>query len=375
MHYLDHNATAPMRPLVFDAMVDAGRSARNAMSLHHHGRKARVISDQARELLREILGFPKAEVIYTSGGTEADNLALIGFARARRRETGRSVIVLSPWEHPAIEEPAHDLKRDGFEIRYLPVDSSGSLDLKAAERVLDDSVSIAAVMLAQNETGIVFDLSSVASICHQRAIHLHCDAVQAVGKIPVKAMELGVDSLALSAHKFGGPRGIGALLTMKGSRPDALWGGGGQEEGTRSGTHPVPLISGMAKALELASLELGKYAEIRKKHNKFEARLVDELGLGVIGAQLERLPNTSSLWVPQVPGLDWVTELSGRGFAVSAGAACHAGEAGPSRIHGLCGQTDTSLGMLRVSSGLETEAAALDSLVDALKEILARRAE
>lgn len=371
MHYLDYNATAPMRNGVIETMKSMGVESRNPMSLHYHGRKARVNSDQAREKLRALLGFPKAEVVYTSGGTEADNLAMLGFARARREETGANRVVLSPWEHPAITEPAARLHSEGFEVCQLPLTSEGALDLDRAPALLREDVAIASVMLAQNETGLVFDVPAIAAMCHAAGIHLHCDAVQAAGKIPINAMALGIDSLAISAHKFGGPRGVGALLSMKGSRPPALWGGGGQEEGTRSGTQPLPLIMGLARALELASSDLGKYAELRKKHDLFEASLVDELRLSVIGAQLERLPNTTSVWVPTLSGRNWVSELSLRGFCVSAGAACHADDEASSRIHGLTGQRDTKLEMLRVSSGLETDQDALDDLRMAIKEILA----
>ena len=367
MHYLDHNATSPMKAGVLEAMMEAGVSARNAMSLHYHGRKARVLSDQAREDLRCLLSFPKAEVVFTSGGTEADNLAIIGFGHQRRNLTGASRILLSPWEHPAVVEPIEYLRSEGFTVEYLPLTADGKLDISAAEAMMDSNVALVALMLAQNETGQLFDVASIASLCHKFGAHLHCDAVQAVGKVPVDAAALGVDSLALSAHKFGGPRGIGVLMSMKGARPIPLWGGGGQEEGTRSGTHPVPLICGMTKALELASRELSNYVKIRALHAEFERRLVDELGLGVIGAQLERLPNTTSVWIPECFGTSWVDELSKRGFAVSAGAACHSDSKEPSRIHGLCGQTDTSLSMLRVSSGLETPRSALEELVDALK--------
>ena len=371
MHYLDHNATSPMRAGVLEAMMDVGGAARNAMSLHYHGRKARVLSDQAREELRELLSFPKAEVVFTSGGTEADNLGVLGFARHRRELSGASRILLSPWEHPAVLEPIEHLRGEGFEVDYLPVKGDGSLDISAASALMDEQVALVAVMLAQNETGIIFDVASIASLCHRVGAHLHCDAVQAVGKIPISATELGVDSLALSAHKFGGPRGIGVLMSMKGSRPSPLWAGGGQEEGTRSGTHPVPLICGMTKALELASADLANYAKIRALHAEFERRLVDELGLGVIGAELERLPNTTSVWIPEIQSTSWVADLSKRGFAVSAGAACHSDSDEPSRLHNLCGQTDRSLKMLRVSSGLETPHSALEELVDALKAILA----
>ena len=296
MHYLDHNATTPLRAGVMEAMVSGATSARNAMSLHHHGRKSRVTIDQARERLRVLLDFPKAEVVFTSGGTEADNLAIVGFASKARQERAANLILLSPWEHPAVSEPAIHLQSSGFEVQYLPTTSAGRLDIERAKAVISSDVALVAVMLAQNETGLILDVAGIAALCHATGVHLHCDGVQGVGKVPVSARLLGVDSLAITAHKFGGPRGIGALLSMKGCRPPGLWKGGGQEEGTRSGTQPTPLICGMEKALELSIEDLDKYAKLRKNHDKFEARLVDELGVGVIGAEVERLPNTTSVW-------------------------------------------------------------------------------
>ena len=370
MHYLDHNATTPLRAGALEAMVSGAASARNAMSLHHHGRKSRVTIDQARERLRTLLDFPKAEVIFTSGGTEADNLAIVGFSSQAREERGANQILLSPWEHPAVTEPALHLESSGFEVHYLPTTPHGTLDVEQAKAMISPKVALVAVMLAQNETGLILDVAGIAALCHSAGVHLHCDAVQGVGKVPLSARLLGVDSLAITAHKFGGPRGIGALLSMKGIRPRGLWKGGGQEEGTRSGTQPTPLVSGMEKALELSIEDLDKYAKLRKNHDKFEARLVDELGLGVIGAEVERLPNTTSVWVPALKSGRWVEMLSERGFAISAGAACHAGASGPSRIHQLVGQTDLAMEMLRISTGLETNEEALDDLCASIMALL-----
>ena len=370
MRYLDYNATAPMREEVLEYMIHASAEVRNAMSLHHHGRKARVALDVARDLLRDVLDFPKAEVVYTSGGTEADNLAIFGFARQARAERGCDRLALSPWEHPAVVEPMMALQSEGFQVDLLPMQPDGRLETSKLDSVITPKTALVAVMLAQNETGLILDVASIAQRCHSVGAHLHCDAVQAVGKIPVSAMALGCDSLALSAHKFGGPRGVGALLSLKGNRPAALWLGGGQEEGTRSGTQPGALILGMSKALELSANELPKYAELREKHQIFESRVVDELGLSVIGAGLGRLPNTSSLWIPSQGGSGWVKALSDRGFALSAGAACHAGAAQDSRIHRLTGQSNHALEMIRVSSGLATESDTLGHLADALEDLL-----
>lgn len=317
-------------------MAIAGLSGRNPMSLHRPGRRARVCLDEARESLRRLCKAPKADVIFTSGGTEADHLAIQGIARHRRRATGCKRVLASEIEHPAVQEALNALRADGFEIQALPA-PDGYLDIEQARSLIDEKVALVAVMLAHNTTGIIQPVAELASIATAAGVPIHSDAVQAAGKIELDFYGLGVTSLALSAHKFGGPRGVGALVLQKCVDMEPLWAGGGQEEGKRSGTHASALIAGMAAAADAVELHVSETEYLR---DTFEQALVQQIQCKVLGAGFNRLPNTSSVVIDGIVGRDFVREMDAKGVAVSAGAACHSGQGGS----GLAGQVRFSLG-------------------------------
>ncbi|WP_369424806.1 cysteine desulfurase family protein, partial [Methanothrix sp.] len=256
--YMDHSATTPVAPEVLEAMLPYFRERYgNASSLHEFGREARDAVEGAREKLASLIGASPEEIYFTSGGTESDNLALKGVALSGR---GRHIITTSI-EHPAVLEVCRSLERMGFEVTYIPVDDKGIVDPAEIERAIRDDTVLISVMHANNEIGTIQPVESIAEIASERDILLHTDAVQTVGKIPVNVDRLGVDLLSVSAHKFYGPKGVGALYVRKGTRIESIIQGGGPERGLRSGTENVPGIVGMGRAAGLASEMMEREAE------------------------------------------------------------------------------------------------------------------
>ena len=260
--YLDHNATTPMDPEVLDAMRPYFLLAGNAESRHSFGRSARRAWESSRETVARTLGADPAEVIFTSGGTEANNLAVFGLAGA---ESSPGHVVSSPIEHPAIAEPVARLEAANFVIDRIPVDRQGRVDATRMALAFRDDTRFAALMLANNETGAIQPVRELAALASVREISVHTDAVQAVGRIPVHFHELGVTTLAASAHKFGGPPGVGLLLVRDGVRLGSRLFGGGQQQGRRAGTIAVPLVVGAAAALQKW------YAQAEERATRWEA--------------------------------------------------------------------------------------------------------
>lgn len=308
-------------------MATAAEHTRNPMSLHRPGRRARVGLDSARQAVQRACGAERAEVIFTSGGTESDHLGLRGLAKARLRTHGLNRVLLSNLEHPAIVHAACALRKDGFDIQEIP-SIDGILDLRALELALDESVAVMGLMFAHNTTGIVQPVQAASKMAQSVGVPVHVDAVQALGKIPVQFYELGATTLALSAHKFGGPRGVGALVTQKCIGLDALWSGGGQEEGKRSGSHAHVLVAGMAAALDAIDIQEHAVAHLR---DQLETNLLSDENWQVVGKAVERLPNTSAMVLEGMDSREFVREMDKLDIAVSAGAACHAkaGGTGP----------------------------------------------
>ena len=255
-------------------MAKARLVGRNPMSLHRPGRRARVGLDAARESIRQLCGAPKADVVFTSGGTEADHLAVKGLARAQRRLRGADTVLMAEIEHPAVTEAADSLRHEGFKVVEIPADR-GYVQPSAVEELLSmHCVAVVVVMVAHNTTGIVQPLAEITKVATSAGVPVHADAVQAAGKIPLKFYDLGCTTMALSAHKFGGPRGVGALVMQKCTELDALWTGGGQEEGKRSGSHANILITGMAAAADAIQIQVDEMAqkEIGCRSNWFRWR-------------------------------------------------------------------------------------------------------
>lgn len=373
--YADHHATTPLDPAVFETMRPwLGGLTGNPSSVHGPGRAARAAVEKARGEVAALLNADPAGIVFTSGGTEADNLALRGGAHAAHQaDPIRRRVLFTAAEHAAVREAALALAIEGFEPVELAVDGRGvPRDADPA----DSSTALVSAILANNETGAVFDgLPAFARTARAAGALVHTDAVQAVGKIPVDAMALGVDFLSLAAHKFGGPKGAGALWVRPGVGLSALAAGGGQERGRRGGTENVAALAGLGEAARLARLRLAEDgARLRGLLARFEAGLL----AAVPGARLNaaggaRLPTASSVVFPGTEGETLVAALDLEGIAVSAGSACHAGTTAPSRVLlalGLPGADAKAT--LRFSFGRSTTDADVDRLLDVVPRVVAR---
>jgi cysteine desulfurase len=331
--YLDHNATASLDPEVLDAMRPFFLAAGNAESRHAFGRSARRAWELAKDTVARVLGALPTEVIFTSGGTEANNLAIFGLAGA---EASPGHLVSSPIEHPAITEPVARLEAAGFVVDRAAIDHHGLADARSIGALLRAETRFATLMLANNETGAVQPVRELAAIAAERSIPVHTDAVQAVGRIPVHFHELGVTTLAASAHKFHGPVGIGVLLVKSGVRLGSRLFGGGQQQGRRPGTAAVPLAVGLAAALEKWHMDAERRsARWIRQRNRLESGLVAALGLlGVVrngpAEDQARLPQTLNLGFPGIDGDTLLMQLDLAGIAASLGSACASGSTRPS---------------------------------------------
>lgn len=357
--YLDWNASAPMRREAVDAFARASVELGNPSSVHAAGRAARAAIEKARAQIGALVGVPAERVIFTGGGTEANALAVNGF-------DGDAAI--SAVEHDAV---ASNLPR----ATRLTVTGKGAVDLDAVDLAGDlAGAKLVAVMLANNETGVVQPVAEIASRAKAQGARVHCDAVQAAGKIPVDFDALGVDTLALSAHKLGGPMGIGALIVRDGVDVKPLWRGGGQEKGARAGTPNLPGIVAFGAAAELAARELGAWAKLASARDHV-ASAVESAALGTIfyGAGAPRLPNTLCLGLPGAPAHTQVMALDLAGFAVSAGAACSSGKIAPSTTLLAMGAGEGAGEAIRVSFGPATDEKDLAAFAAAYVEFAARR--
>jgi cysteine desulfurase len=361
--YLDYNATAPIRPAVVAAMTRAFALCGNPSSVHQFGRTARRQVEEARERVAALVHARPEQVIFTSGGTEANNLALAG--------TGRDRLVLSAIEHDSV-------LRTAPEAEILPVGTDGIVDLPAlAERLArDPRPALASVMLANNETGVVQPIAEAAGIARAHGALLHCDAVQAAGKIPVDITALGVDLLSLSAHKLGGPQGIGALVVGDDLALRPLLRGGGQERSRRAGTENVAAIVGFGVAVEEAGAELSAQGRITRLRERLERRVGEAAAVRIFGLRSPRLPNTSCFAWTAVASETQVMALDLAGIAVSAGSACSSGKVRASHVLRAMGATEQEAGSaIRVSLGWQSTEADIDRFIDAWSRLAAQRAD
>lgn len=374
--YLDHNATTPVHPHVREAMLPwLGERWGNPSSAHAYGRDAARAVAQAREQVAALLGGQPHELVFTGGGTEADNLALRGPAVARRR------VVVSAVEHPAIELPARALEAEGWARAELPVDASGRVDLERARQVLAEPAGLLSVILAQNETGVLQPVAELAALARATApdVVVHSDAAQAVGKVPVDVSTLGVDLLTIVSHKLYGPCGIGALWVRDGLPLRSLTLGGGQEGGRRPGTEPVLLIVGLGAACALAKRDLEtEAARVAALRDRLWARLAEGIpGLQWTGQGAPLLPNTLHV---RVPGHDGAAVLArAPEVAASTGSACHADDGTPSGVLGAMGlQAREARGALRLTLGRGTSEGdverAAGAIVGAVRGLASTRA-
>lgn len=337
--YLDYAATTPLDPRVADVITDnLQKQYGNASSVHAFGRSAKVILEESREIIAKSIGAEPAEIFFTSGGTEADNHALVGTALAQKRDAGKDHIVVSAIEHHAVLDCADYLKNLGFRVSFIPVDMRGVVRIDELKKVLSSQTAIISVMHANNETGTIQPLLEISSIAKENGIIFHSDTVQTIGKIPVHVDELGVDLLSISAHKIYGPKGVGAIYIRKGTNIDALLHGGAQERKNRAGTENVPLIAGFAKAVEIAVQEqndiydrVASFKSLLKE--KFQTSLKNIL---FNGDQNSSLPHIVSVSLDAnayaVESESLLLNMDLRGVAVSSGSACTSGSVQPSHV-------------------------------------------
>ena len=371
--YLDHNATTPPAEEVVAAVTRAlTETFGNASSLHEAGQQAKSVLDDARQRVAALVGGEAAEIVFTASGTEADNLAIRGVAEAVE-PTGRREIVISAIEHEAVLNTARALARRGWTITALPVDHSGIVSPDALQSVLSDRVALVSVMHANNEIGTVQPLAALAALAHQQGALVHTDAVQSAGKIPLDVRALGVDLLSISAHKFSGPKGAGALWVRRGARLNQQLTGGRQERNRRAGTENVPAIAGMGVAARLAqhSANAGT-AALARLRDRLETGILDRVPGSVInGAREPRVPNTTNIAFERVEAEALLIALDLEGIAVSTGSACSSGTLAPSHVLKAMGlpswRTQSSI---RFSLGTTTTDADIDRVLDVLPRLV-----
>ena len=377
MIYLDNNATTAVAPEVFEAMRPHFLNPGNAESRHSAGRTARRAWDQARETVARILGAEPSEVIFTSGGTEANNLAIFGLAGA---EHSPGHVVSSPIEHPAVAEPVARLEAAGFSVDRPAVDSEGFADPVLMASTFRDSTRFATLMLANNETGTIQPLAKLIELAKERGIPVHTDAVQAVGRIPVSFRGLGVTTLAASAHKFHGPVGVGVLLVKTGVKLGSRLFGGGQQQGRRAGTVAVALAVGFAKALELWESEAeGRSERWKSLRDRLESALMAAFGADrvVLNGPSDpalRLPQTLNLGFRGVDGDSLLMGLDIEGVAVSLGSACASGSTRPSpTLLAMKVPDDRLRSSVRFSLGADTSERDIEEAIPRIIDAVSRR--
>src|SRR5437764_10403073 len=326
--YLDNNATTAVHPAVLEALQESLRTVYgNASSIHKEGQSARRRIEDARESVALLIGATAREIVFTSGGTESNNAAIFGAAAGPDRHH----IVTTAIEHPSVLEPVAELERRGHAVTVVPPARNGAVPAAAVIAALRDDTRLVALMLANNETGVVQPVAEVAAACRERGIHLHCDAVQAAGKIDVDVEALGVDTLALSAHTLHAPKGIGALYVRTGLVLDRHLFGGAQERRRRAGTENVPLAAAFGVAAELARAD-GYRERVRALRDRLESTVADSVDVTINGAAAPRIPNTSSITFRDADAEGIVIGLDLSGVAVSTGAACSSGRVEPSHV-------------------------------------------
>jgi cysteine desulfurase len=372
--YLDHAATTPTRPEVVQAMLPYFTNAfGNASSIYSYGREARGAVEEARTKVVELIGARSEEIIFTNGGTEADNYALKGVAYANEKK-GNHIITTSI-EHHAVMEVCKFLGRRGFKITYLPVDEYGLVDPDDVKRAITDKTILISVMHANNQVGTIEPVEEIGEIAREAGVCFHTDAVQTLGHIPVNVDKLKVDLLAISAHKLYGPKGVGVLYVRKGTKLVPLMHGGEQEKRRRAGTENVPAIVGLGKAVELAGQEMGKEVEqlayLRDKLIKGLMEKIDHIRLN--GHPTRRLPNNVNVSVDFVEGESMLLNLDLEGICASTGSACSSASLEPSHVLLALGlPAEQAHGSLRFTLGRENTETDVERVLEVLPGIVAR---
>ena len=372
MIYMDHSATSPVDPEVFEAMkpyfID---SFGNASTLYSLGREGKKAMESAREEVASIIGAETKEIIFTSGGTESDNIAILGTAYKLKKKGNH--IITSDIEHPAVDETCKYLEKNGFNVTYLPVYKDGIVKIKDLEDAITDKTILITIMHANNEIGTIQPISEIGKIAQENKIYFHTDAVQTVGKIPVNVKELNVDMLSLSAHKLYGPKGIGALYLRQGVRIEPIMHGGGHEKGIRPGTENVPGIVGLGKACSIARENLQRDAQklISLRDMLIDGVLAENEDSYLNGHRTKRLPNNANFRFTGIEGESLILHLDAKGIATSTGSACSSIKLEPSHVLMAIGLKEVEAhGSLRISLGHENTEEDIKYTITAIKEVV-----
>lgn len=375
--YLDYAATTPVDPRVIEVMLPYfNQNFGNPSSVHTFGQRAEAALEEARERVAQVLRCSPRSIIFTSCGSESDNLALRGAAFEMRRQRGANHILISPVEHHAVSHTAEQLASlHGFELELLPVDEYGLVHPEVlADRIRPDT-AIVSVIYANNEIGTVNPIAELGAVCRSRGVIFHTDAVQAAAYLPVDVEALNVDLMSLGAHKFYGPKGVGVLYVREGTRLIPAQTGGGQEFGLRAGTHNIPYIAGMAEALHLTQIErVDRTAHLLPLRDRIISQVLEEIpGSRLTGHPVQRLTNHASFVFEGVDGNALLMMLDVEGFALSSGSACKTGDPEPSEVLTALGiPRSWSLGSLRVTLGTPTTAEEVEAFLRLLPEVVER---
>jgi cysteine desulfurase len=369
--YLDHAATTPVRAEVMEAMAPFyGPRFGNPSSTHRWGREARTALDEARERVAACIGAESDEVCFTSGGTEADNLAILGGWRILRSK-GRTTVVTSAIEHKAVLESVHHTTHEGAVERILAVDATGTVTLSEARAKMTDDVALASVMWVNNEVGSVQPIAQLAELAKSRGIFFHTDAVQAFGKIAIDARAIPFDFISISGHKVGAPKGIGAMFLRRGTPLEPLFFGGQQDRGRRPGTENVAYAVGLAKACELATAEReANCAKYQRLRDKLEAGIRAHISDVVVNAGgAARVPHILNVTVPGADGQSFLMALDLHGIACSGGSACQSGSTGGSHVLAAIDPSGRPGASVRMSVGVLTTDACIDRTIEVFSKL------
>ena len=371
--YFDHNATTPVDPTVVEAIARAlSGTFGNASSVHHFGQQAKAVLDDARSAVASLISAEPSEIVFTSGGTESDNFALRGVAEALE-PTGRRHLIASSIEHEAVLVTLRALARRGWRTTLLSVDQSGIVKPEALAEALTDETALVSVMHANNEIGTIQPIAELARLAHGRGALFHTDAVQSIGKIPVDVRALGLDLLSLSAHKFNGPKGVGALWIKRGARVTSVMTGGKHERNRRAGTENVPGIAGLGVAAQLAAKKLSSESvRLAALRNRLEAEILEKVpGTAVNGVREPRVPNTTNISFDAIEAESLLIALDLEGVAVSTGSACSSGTLEPSHVLRAMGlPSPRTQNSIRMSLGAGNTDAEVDFVVSKLPAIV-----
>jgi cysteine desulfurase len=374
--YMDHSATTPVAPEVLESMLPYfGEKFGNASSLHSFGLEAKEALEESRAKVAALLGAQPEEIIFTSGGTESDNLALKGIVYRSKEKGKGNHIITSSIEHPAILETCRKLETQGFEVTYLPVTKDGLIDPGTLEPAIRKETVLISVMHANNEIGTIQLLKDMGEIAAEKDVFFHTDAVQTAGKIPIDVNDMGLDLLSISAHKLYGPKGVGALYVRKGTRLDSIVQGGGHERGLRSGTENVAGIVGLARAADLAGQEMAfeakRLTDLRDKLAKMVLDSVKEAWIN--GTMTKRLPGNLNFGFRYVEGESLLLFLDSKGIAVSTGSACSSKKLEPSHVLMSLGlKAEECHGSLRITMGRSNTEEDVDYVARSITEAVER---